>query len=79
MKDGFKQASQIDSIINECSKIVAHLHRSTIATETLEGEKTLKLTNATRWNSQLKMIKSILAITSTKLDSLDAPKLTVYE
>ena len=79
VKDGFKQASQIDRIINKCSKIVAHVHRSTIATATLEGEKTLKLANATHWNSQLKMIKFILAITSTKLDSLDAPKLTAYE
>ena len=79
VKDGFRSASQIERIINKCSKIVAHVRRSTIAKECLEGEKTLKLANATRWNSQLKMIQSILAIPSIKLDSLDVPKLSTYE
>ena len=68
VKDGFRSASQIERIINKCSKIVAHVRRSTIAKECPEGEKTLKLANATRWNSQLKMIRSILAIPSIKLD-----------
>ena len=81
VKDGFKNASQIERIINKCSKIVAHVRRSTIhvAKETLDGKKTLKLANATRWNSQLKMIRSILAIPSVKLNSLDALDLTTYE
>ena len=55
------------------------MRRSTVAQDTLDGEKTLKLANATRWNSQHKMIKSILAISSDKLDSLDVPKLITYE
>ena len=40
----------------------------------------LEIANATCWNSQLKMIRSILAVDQQKLDSLqDAPKLTLYE
>ena len=79
MKDGFKQAKQIDSVISKCSKIVSHVRRSTIAMETLENEKTLQLANATRWNSQLKMIRSILSIQSSKLALVEAPQLTAHE
>ena len=49
------------------------------ATKLLEGEKKLQMANATRWNPQLKMIRSILDASTEKLDSLpDAPKLTKY-
>jgi hypothetical protein len=79
VKDGFKVAKQIDNIIKKCSKIVSHIRKSTVATEALENEKALQLANATRWNSQLKMVRSILAIPPSKLDSVEAPLLTPYE
>ncbi len=80
IKDGFKDARQIERIISKCSKIVSHVRKSTIATEVLEGEKKLEIANATCWNSQLKMIRSILAADPAKMDSIkDAPKLTQYE
>ena len=56
VKDGFKRASQIGKVINKCSKIVSHVTKSTIARDSLDGEKTLKPAVATRWNSQLKML-----------------------
>ncbi len=59
---------------------MSFVRKSTIATEILEDENKLEIANATRWNSQLKMIRSILAVDQVKLDSiLDAPKLTMYE
>ena len=80
IKDGFKHASQIVRVISKCSKLVSHVRKSTIATEILEGEKKLEIANATCWNSQLKMICSILAADPQKLDALeDAPKVTLYE
>jgi hypothetical protein len=78
--DGFKKAAQIKRIIRKCSKIVSHTRKSTIAAETLEYNKTLQPANATRWNSQLKMLQSILSIPTDKLEALDdVPKLSAYE
>ena len=45
--------------------------KSTIASEALEGEKILQVANTTRWNSQLKMICSVLSISPEKFHSLD--------
>ena len=45
----------------------------------LEGEKVLQIAIATRWNSQLKMLRSIVAVPPDKLDSLDTQKQTAYE
>ena len=42
-----------------------------IASEALEGEKILQVANMTRWNSQLKMIRSVLSISPEKFHSLD--------
>ena len=59
---------------------MSHVRKSTVATEILEEEKKLQIANSTRWNSQLRMVKSILAIDPKKLDELqDAPKITLYE
>jgi hypothetical protein len=71
IKDGFKKSGHIGSTIGKCSKLVSFVRKSTIASEALEGEKVLQAANATRWNSQLKMIRSILSISPEKLDSLD--------
>ena len=67
IKDGFKQASQIERIIRKCPKFVSHTKKSTIASEHLENEKALQPANTTRWNSRLKMLHSILSISSDKL------------
>lgn len=79
VKDGMAKAGPIDTVIKKCSKFVSFLRKSTIATDILEGTIRLQADNVTRWNSQLKMIKSVLSISSDifiKLIELDgAPKL----
>ena len=80
VKDGLKKAGQIEHIIKKCSKLVSFLRKSTIATDVLNGEKRPQACNATRWNSQLKMIRSILTIPDRKLAEVeDAPRLTAHE
>ena len=68
----------IDSL--KTSKIVSYVRRSTVANELLEKEKRMQAPNKTRWNSQLKMIRSVLTVPNSKLTELDIPqKLTTYE
>ena len=68
VKDGLKKAGQIDMVIKKCSKLVKYLLKSTLATDILDGEKRPQAFNVTRWNSQLKMIRSILAIKLAEVD-----------
>lgn len=80
VKDGFKVAKRVNNIISKCSKMVCYVRKSTVATEQLEEEKRIQAANETRWNSQLKMICSILAVPNSKLVELETPhKLTTYE
>ena len=53
--------------------------KSTLATEILENENRLQIANQTRWNSQLKMVQSILKIPIEKLNMLNTPILSLYE
>ena len=77
IKDGFKQASSINKVLNKVSTIVKHVRKSVNASEVLESEKRLQAANVTRWNSQLKMIRSILRVSDEKLTSL-THKLLLY-
>lgn len=80
VKDGFKNQTQINGIISKCSKVVSSVCRSTIATDILQGKKKLQSYTATRWNSQLKMLRSILRILSEKFEELEnVPKLSAHE
>ena len=56
VKDGLNKAGQIEHTIKKCSKLASFLRKSTIAADVPNGEKRPKACNATRWNSQLKMI-----------------------
>ena len=56
------------------------MRKSTVATEQLEGALKLQTTVPTRWNSQVRMVRSILAIPNDKLDALEATrKLTAID
>ncbi len=80
INDGFKSVPQLNRILNKTAKIVAFVHRSTVATGVLDGEKRLQAANATRWNSQVKMIRSVLAVSENKLRQLDtSATLGIYE
>ena len=76
IKDVFKQAASINKVLSKASGIVSHVRKSILSSEVLESEKRLKAANVTKWNSQLKMICSILRIPKEKLDSLDTHRFT---
>lgn len=65
--------------LGRVSSIVSHVRRSTHATDILEGENRLQASNATRWNSQLIMVKSLLNVPAEKLDKLDCHNLKIHE
>ncbi len=78
--DGLKKAGQLNTVIKKCTKIVSFTRRSIVAADTLEGEKRLQADNVTRWNSQLKMIRSVLSIPASKLSEEETiPTLTAHD
>ena len=80
VKDGLAKAGSIGTIIKKCSNLVSFVRKSTTAADVLRGENKLQANNTTRWNSQLKMIKSVLSLPESKLAELSgAPKLTAHE
>lgn len=79
IKDGFKEIGAVNSVLAKVAKIVAHVRRSQNATEILEGERRLQPKNATRWNSEVRSIKSILRVPEEKLKLIDTVRLTVHE
>lgn len=80
VKDGLKDASpHLKTVISKVSSIVKYVRKSLNATEILEGEKRLQADNATRWNSQITMIRSVLEVSEEKLNKLDTIRLTGYE
>lgn len=80
VKDGLAEATQMKKTITKASTIARKLRKSGIATETLEHGPRVQTACPTRWNSEVKMIRSVLAQDSTKLDQLDnVPQLTQHE
>ena len=79
VKDGFKDARGINKVLSKAASIVSYVRKSIRATEILEGEKRLQARVVTRWNSELKSIRSLLSIPSEKLQQLDCQQLTTYE
>ena len=80
VKDGLKHAGQMKTVISKAASVVSHVRKSTSATEMLENYPKLQTANMTRWNSQLKMLRSILKIPQNVMDELNTPtKLTQYE
>lgn len=71
VKDGIGKAGQIGNVIKKCSKLVSFVRKSAVATDILQGQKKVEANNATRWNSQLKMIRSVLAVDESKLSDLE--------
>ncbi len=80
VKDGLQNAGQINTVIKKCSKLVYFIRKSTIASDVLCDEIRPQADNITRWNSQLKMVKSVFSILENKLSELEgAPNLTTYD
>ena len=80
VKDGLAEATQMKKTITKASTIARKLRKSGIATDTLEHGPRVQTACPTRWNSEVKMIRSVLAQDSTKLDQLDnIPQLSQHE
>ena len=58
---------------------MSHIQKSQTATEVLEGEIQLQCRNATRWNSEVRSIKSILRVPDDKFRLLDVHRLTIHD
>ena len=80
VKDGLAKVGKIGVAIKKCSNLVSFVRKSTMAADVLQHETKLQTSNTTRWNSQLKMIRSVLKLPESKLAEIhDAPKLTSNE
>uniref|UniRef100_A0A1X7V2H5 HAT C-terminal dimerisation domain-containing protein n=1 Tax=Amphimedon queenslandica TaxID=400682 RepID=A0A1X7V2H5_AMPQE len=80
VKNGFKNAGTINKVLVKAAKIVTHVRKSTKVTEALQGERRLQAKVATRWNSELKSIRSILSVPAEKLQQIDCQQqLTTYD
>ena len=69
IKHAFQQC-QVPDLLRKAHRIVTHVRKSNIAVDHLDGETRAQPSNQTRWNSQLTMIRSILKIDRTKLDTV---------
>ena len=79
VKDGFKEAGTVNKVLAKAANIVSYVRKSTYASDILEGEKRLQAKVVTRWNSELKCVRSLLNISETKLEMLVCQQLSVYE
>ena len=80
MKDGLKNAGPIQRILSRISKLVSDVRHSSQACDIFAKDLKLQMANATRWNSQLAMIKSLLIVSDTNMQMLDYDgKLNVRE
>ena len=71
VKDGLDKVGTVGTVIKKCSNLVSFVRRSTVAADVLRGEKRLQASNTTRWNSQLKIIRSIFEVPESKLAELE--------
>ena len=71
VKDGLKEGGQLRSVISKILSFVSFIRKSHHASELLERCHKLQLANATRWNSQLKMIRSVIQIPDDIMDDID--------
>ena len=75
VKDGFKKAEAINKVLLRHS----YVQKSVNASEILEGERRLQAKVATRWNSELKSIRSLMHVPVEKLQLLDCQQLNSYD
>ena len=72
VKDGLKgSGAMLSRVLGKASKLVSFARKSTIAADVLEGQKRLQTASETRWNSQLIMLRSVLAVPARDLERID--------
>ncbi len=79
VRHGLKSATQTGKNISKASNIVSQAGRLTHYTDLLNGETKLQVANETRWNSQITMIRSPLAILDENPNALPTSTLAQYD
>ena len=60
VKDALQDAGQMNKvIITKVSKLVNHVHHSSVDSALFDNDFKLQMSNATRWTSQLNMLRSL--------------------
>nr|XP_023696959.1 zinc finger BED domain-containing protein 1-like isoform X2 [Paramormyrops kingsleyae] len=72
VRDALDQVGSVKNLLGKIQKLVTFCYKSPLAFETL-GDYRIHPGNATRWNSQLKILKSVLNIRSDVLGQLECP------
>ncbi|XP_048867865.1 E3 SUMO-protein ligase ZBED1-like isoform X7 [Brienomyrus brachyistius] len=72
VRDALDQVGSVKNLLGKIQKLVSFCYKSTLAFEIL-GDYRLHPGNVARWNSQLKMLKSVLNIPSDVLGQLECP------
>ena len=69
-KDGLNNADQVKQVLGKITRLVSQVHHSTKASDGFEDDQ-LQMANATRRNSQLTMIKSLLHVFNSTMERLE--------
>ncbi len=72
IKDGLKKSPGIQKVISKCAVLVKKVRHSALVSELLENDKKLVMSCATRWNTQLAMLRSVLQLPEDSLEKLDS-------
>ena len=80
VNDGLKHAQHFDRLLSKISRLVSHVRHSTVISDVFDGHCRLQQSNATRWNSSLNMVRSVLRVPDDVWKQIDYPgKLSAYE
>ena len=80
VKDGLQVAGQMTKVFAKVARLVNHVHHSSVDSALFDDDFKLQMSNATRWKSQLNMLRSLLKVKETTLEKVNfTPKPTKYE
>lgn len=85
VKEGLRKLGSINNAaLKRCSRLFTHVQKSTVAADVLQNEfimQPLQYGTDRRWNSQLKIIRSVLKIPEDKLRDIDeaAPLMSAHD
>uniref|UniRef100_A0A1X7TPU4 BED-type domain-containing protein n=1 Tax=Amphimedon queenslandica TaxID=400682 RepID=A0A1X7TPU4_AMPQE len=79
VKDGIKNARAINEVLTKAANIVSCTQKSINTSDMLEGEGQAQANIAKGWNSDIKVIRSLLSVPVENLQLLDCQQLSSYE
>ena len=72
IKEGLNNTNQIRRILGKVSRLINHVRHSTVSNDIFDGQNRLQIANATRWNSQLTTLESLIQVfESPVMEKLD--------